>query len=121
MSLVDDLKKRLASLEEETAQPKLDLVKSQLVKVTVAEIKAAVEACPCKDHCPCCKSFVKGTRGFPDDHTFFVEAIDLQAVLEGKEVIHNVRIEDGRKVRTKELGPPHKSTPVPAKPKEPVK
>lgn len=123
MSKLDDLKARMGK-KEANRQPMIDLRKTEKIEVSVAEILEAVDACPCKDHCPVCQAYLKACGKAPNPEAkLIVDKVDLQAVLEGKEVIHecNRCPDTGRNIRTKKLGPVHKSNKPAPKPAEPKK
>lgn len=117
MQTLEELRKRMA--EDGSAPQGMSVHTAKGMKVTASEIRAACEANP--EH-PVAKIYGKAAKDRPDDYLLSVEVVDLQALLENREVTTEGGIEGGVKVTRKKLGPkiaapePEKA-PAPAKPK----
>lgn len=75
------------------------------INVTVAELKAAAASNPGHGHADV---YLKSVEGFQDDRTIDVAEVDLQALLQNREVVHTRTIEGSGNAKSvvirKELG-----------------
>lgn len=75
------------------------------INVTVAELKAAAASNPEHSHADV---YLKSVEGFQDDRTIDVAEVDLQALLQNREVVHTRTLEGAGSAKSivvrKELG-----------------
>lgn len=100
------LKKRIEGDQEQDEF--IQTYEAKTVKITAGELREVCKKYP--DHYIVKTAYNKATKGFPDDAKMYVEALDLQAVLEGKKV-NRYKGEDS--TYRKELVDPKTSTPQP--------
>jgi hypothetical protein len=101
MDTVNQLLDRINNPEDQKASG-METHSERMVKVTVAELAEAIKKNP--NH-QVALSYKKGIQGFAPTHTLIVEAIDLKALLEDKEVIPTRTTKDGRVIVKKVLAP----------------
>lgn len=119
--ILENLKKRVAARKPKTPVQVMKTHRPKMLEVSVAELKAAIETRP--GH-PAAEAFAIGIglgtdEELPAQSKLTVQAVDLEALLEGAEVETVEVVEDGipfidRKMKGK-LAPP----PKPKKPKDP--
>jgi hypothetical protein len=124
--VLENLKKRLAAKRPKSPVAVMKTHRAKMVEVSVGELKAAIEA---RSNHPNAEAFAIGIRlgeedEMPDQAKLTVEAIDLQALLDGSETETVEVVEDGIPYLDKKIkkGPvvadPGAKPPKPKKPKE---
>src|SRR5210317_1482120 len=97
---LNKLKSRMASGEELEADV-ITVHQGKNFRVRVGELKEAIKAHP--DH-PSAQAYAKGIRNLKDDHMLVVDQTDLEALIDGKEVLVNEDRVGGARILTKSLG-----------------
>lgn len=101
---MDDIKSRLKSRMDE---PPVDVDEQPMMvrsgrtfQLTAGELREVCDTDP--DH-PKAQAFAKACRNFPDNHILYVERADLDALMEGKDVVEQREREGGSTVIRKTL------------------
>ena len=89
MNKKEELLKRIAGEGDESLG--MNTIRNQTVRVTAAELGEACKLNP--DH-PVAAAYTKAIQNLRDDYSLAVEAVDLQCLLEDKEVCCETKVED---------------------------